>query len=75
MGTCSRRWPLDTQTALLACIPPLADLAYLPTFLGLPPGGSHDDRLERSIEVALTIKDEFGRVLTPKERWRQLNYE
>ncbi len=38
-------------------------------------GGGHEDRLARSIEAALTTKDEFGRVMTPKERFRQLCYE
>ncbi|KAJ9531706.1 hypothetical protein QJQ45_021854 [Haematococcus lacustris] len=38
-------------------------------------GGAHEDRLARSIEAALTTKDEFGRVMTPKERFRQLNYD
>ena len=38
-------------------------------------GGAHDERLARSIEMALTTKDEFGQVMTPKERFRQLCYE
>ncbi len=38
-------------------------------------GGAHEDRLARSIEMALTTKDEFGQVMTPKERFRQLCYE
>jgi U4/U6.U5 tri-snRNP-associated protein 1 len=38
-------------------------------------GGSHDDYQQARIEVALTRRDEFGRVMTPKDRWRQLNYE
>jgi hypothetical protein len=28
-----------------------------------------------SIESALTRRDEFGRIMTPKERWRELNYK
>jgi U4/U6.U5 tri-snRNP-associated protein 1 len=32
-------------------------------------------RLARSVEAALTAKDEFGRVMTPKERFRNLCYE
>ena len=38
-------------------------------------GGQHEDKFARDIEVALTVKDEFGRVMTPKERFRQLCYE
>lgn len=33
-----------------------------------------DDRLEQSIRAALTQKDEFGRILTPKEAFRELSY-
>ena len=35
-------------------------------------GGSHEEKLARSIETALTQRDEFGRVMTPKERFRSL---
>lgn len=35
-------------------------------------GGRQVDRVARSVEAALTVKDRFGRVLTPKERFRQL---
>ncbi|GAX83292.1 hypothetical protein CEUSTIGMA_g10718.t1 [Chlamydomonas eustigma] len=38
-------------------------------------GGSHEDRIARSVEAALTRKDEFGRVKTPKERFRELCYD
>lgn len=38
-------------------------------------GGSSEDRVVRSVEMALTRKDEFGRVMTPKERFRQLCYQ
>ncbi len=38
-------------------------------------GGRQEDRLARSVEAALTTKDEFGRVITPKERFRNLCYE
>lgn len=38
-------------------------------------GGSHEDRLARSIEAALTQRDEFGRVMTPKERFRTLCHQ
>eukprot|EP00199_Chlamydomonas_sp_CCMP681_P001557 CAMPEP_0119111530 /NCGR_PEP_ID=MMETSP1180-20130426/36013_1 /TAXON_ID=3052 ORGANISM="Chlamydomonas cf sp, Strain CCMP681" /NCGR_SAMPLE_ID=MMETSP1180 /ASSEMBLY_ACC=CAM_ASM_000741 /LENGTH=830 /DNA_ID=CAMNT_0007098531 /DNA_START=73 /DNA_END=2565 /DNA_ORIENTATION=+ len=38
-------------------------------------GGMHEERLARSIEAALTTKDEFGRIMTPKERFRQLCYD
>lgn len=37
-------------------------------------GGKGEDRMARSVEVALTQRDEFGRVLTPKERFRELSY-
>lgn len=37
-------------------------------------GGSHEDQLARSVEVALTERDELGRILTPKERFRELCY-
>lgn len=33
-----------------------------------------DDKLVRDVEAALTRRDEFGRVLTPKEAFRQLCY-
>ena len=35
-------------------------------------GGSHEDVRAANIERALTERDEFGRVLTPKERFRLL---
>ena len=35
-------------------------------------GGQHKDKLAADIEQALTQRDEFGRVLTPKERFRDL---
>lgn len=35
-------------------------------------GGRHEDKLAADIEQALTERDEFGRVLTPKERFRRL---
>jgi len=38
-------------------------------------GGGHEERMARSIEMALTTKDEFGHVMTPKQRFRQLCYE
>ena len=39
-------------------------------------GGSRgdDDRLAAGVETALTRKDEHGRVLPPKEAFRQLCY-
>lgn len=37
-------------------------------------GGRQEDRLALDVEVALTRKDEYGRVLTPKEAFRQLCY-
>lgn len=36
--------------------------------------GEKDSRLNTSIEAALTRRDEFGRVMTPKEQFRQLCY-
>ncbi len=38
-------------------------------------GGSSEDRQAARIEAALTQRDEFGRVMPPKERWRELNYK
>lgn len=35
-------------------------------------GGNHTDRISTSIEQALTQRDEFGRIMTPKERFRDL---
>eukprot|EP01026_Neomeris_dumetosa_P039712 TRINITY_DN3266_c0_g1_i1.p1 TRINITY_DN3266_c0_g1~~TRINITY_DN3266_c0_g1_i1.p1 ORF type:complete len:753 (-),score=205.44 TRINITY_DN3266_c0_g1_i1:512-2770(-) len=37
-------------------------------------GGMGEHELERSIEVALAKKDQFGRILTPKEAFRELSY-
>lgn len=37
-------------------------------------GGRQEDRLALDVEVALTRKDEYGRILTPKEAFRQLCY-
>ena len=37
-------------------------------------GGKTDDQIAADVEVALTKKDEFGRVLTPKEAFRQLSH-
>ncbi len=37
-------------------------------------GGRHQDRVARSVEAALTVRDKYGRVLTPKERFRQICY-
>ncbi|CAD7696669.1 unnamed protein product [Ostreobium quekettii] len=37
-------------------------------------GGANDDRLAQSIEAALTRKDETGRILTPKQAFRELSY-
>lgn len=34
-------------------------------------GGRTEDRQALSVEVALTRKDEYGRILTPKELFRQ----
>jgi hypothetical protein len=33
-----------------------------------------DNELAANVEVALTRKDEFGRIMTPKEAFRQLCY-
>ncbi len=38
-------------------------------------GGAQEDRYARSVEMALTKKDEFGRTLTPKERFREQCYQ
>jgi len=38
-------------------------------------GGRTEDRLALDVEVALTKKDEFGRILTPKEAFRQLCHD
>jgi U4/U6.U5 tri-snRNP-associated protein 1 len=38
-------------------------------------GGAHEEATAQRIEVALTQRDEFGRIMTPKERFRQLCYE
>ena len=38
-------------------------------------GGRQQDRLALGVEVALTRKDEYGRILTPKEAFRQLCYK
>ena len=37
-------------------------------------GGKTEDQIAADVEVALTKKDEFGRVLTPKEAFRQLSH-
>ena len=36
--------------------------------------GRHDERIASDIERALTERDEFGRILTPRERFRRLCY-
>lgn len=38
-------------------------------------GGSHEESMAQRIEVALTQKDEFGRVMTPKERFRVMCHQ
>ena len=38
-------------------------------------GGSSEDALARDVEIALTRKDKYGRILTPKEAWRQLCHD
>lgn len=51
--------------------------ARLPTPQGLEEvytGGRQEDKLALDVEVALTRKDEYGRILTPKEAFRQLCY-
>ncbi|GFR52264.1 hypothetical protein Agub_g14798, partial [Astrephomene gubernaculifera] len=37
-------------------------------------GGRNEDRVARAVESALTVRDKYGRVLTPKERFRQICY-
>ena len=36
--------------------------------------GRHEERIASDIERALTERDEFGRILTPRERFRRLCY-
>ena len=50
-------------------LPPLPPPHNFPHLSTLPPPPA------RSVETALTIKDQFGRVLTPKERFRELCYQ
>ena len=38
-------------------------------------GGRSEDRLAQDVEVALTKKDKFGRILTPKEAFRVLCHD
>lgn len=38
-------------------------------------GGRHDREMDSHIEAALTKRDEFGRVMTPKEAFRALCYK
>ena len=38
-------------------------------------GGRNEDRIANSIENALRRTDEFGRQMTPKEAYRELNYK
>ena len=38
-------------------------------------GGRHDSNMDAHIEAALTRRDEFGRVMTPKEAFRALCYK
>ena len=38
-------------------------------------GGRHDSTMDAHIEAALTRRDEFGRVMTPKEAFRALCYK
>ena len=38
-------------------------------------GGRAEDRIANSIENALRRTDEFGRQMTPKEAYRELNYK
>ena len=37
-------------------------------------GGRQESAVAANIERALTQRDEFGRIMTPKERFRVLNY-
>lgn len=38
-------------------------------------GGRHSTEMDAHIEAALTRRDEFGRVMTPKEAFRALCYK
>lgn len=41
---------------------------------GVFTGGREHERVARSVEAALTVRDNYGRILTPKERFRQICY-
>ena len=59
------------------CLPPFVFSHSLSSPQGLEDvytGGRQEDRLALDVEVALTRKDEYGRILTPKEAFRQLCY-
>ena len=36
--------------------------------------GAHADDVANRVELALTRRDEFGRVLTPKQAFREVSY-
>ena len=38
-------------------------------------GGRHTEKLASEFETALTRRDEYGRVMTPKEAFRELCYK
>ena len=38
-------------------------------------GGRHSEEMHARLETALTRRDEFGRVMTPKEAFRALCYK
>ena len=36
--------------------------------------GAHSDEIANRVELALTRRDEYGRVLTPKQAFREVSY-
>ena len=36
--------------------------------------GAHQDEVANRVELALTRRDEYGRVLTPKQAFREVSY-
>jgi hypothetical protein len=59
---------LSTVCFTLSCSPP-------PPAPAAHAGGAQEDAVLQRIEAALTQRDEFGRVMTPKERFRVLCHQ
>ena len=38
-------------------------------------GGMNESRVAKSVEAALTVRDKYGRVLTPKQRFREMCHQ